>query len=187
MANNCYNNISITGDYKKLKGFSEYVLEHTDNAMLLMKNILPTKDPYESWGTNWFYIADHELGKEDLSISGDTAWGPAINLFLHLSSLFINLEFNYYYEEAGCNIAGTYVFKGGEVLEKEDSTYWKHKYKEDKIFTQELAESEILEAIDNEETKKDIKDSDYYKDAPKHIQKELFTYLNKNIHGKVKK
>jgi hypothetical protein len=78
---------------------------------------------YEVWGTKWgdcdTYIEPiTELGNgaHEVSITFQTAWGPASEGFRKVSSMFPSLMFTFTYDEEAGFFAGVEVIKGGITI-----------------------------------------------------------------------
>lgn len=74
---------------------------------------------YEMWGTKWG-DCDTEITAEGdtwLSISFNTAWGPAIAGFEQVSKLFPTLTFVLAYEEMGMGFVGATGFRNGLICD----------------------------------------------------------------------
>lgn len=78
---------------------------------------------YEKWGTKWgdrcLEIHDtyeKEDGTAVVSFQYETAWGPAEKAFLHISTLFPNIRWDFHYDEEAGFFCGNVVMRNGEIL-----------------------------------------------------------------------
>lgn len=167
MANNCYNYITVSGDKKQLQGLKEKLSNHLldeakgkDGGMLDIYKLTNWKDGdviYRLAGTKWFDV-DLQLLEDDLIISGDSAWSPALELMQMLSREFNKLHFEHDYEEAGCDFGGWAEIHNGSI-EDNPFSYWEYKFLRDYSLACEIAKDEIEYFIsDNQE--EELKDHD---------------------------
>lgn len=109
MANNCFNNIIISGDTQDLERIADMAKEGYEK---LISNF-----DHEQSGDNpkWFDISCIDLNKDELVISGDSAWRPALELFAYISERYKSIQIMYQYEEMGCDFAGYADIKNGTI------------------------------------------------------------------------
>jgi hypothetical protein len=87
----------------------------------------------DNWGTKWgiyaCYIVRENLTKKQGSVmySFDSAWSPACKIILAMSEKFPHLKFKLKYYEMGMGFKGTFVVKGGEILEDVNDKYSGHR------------------------------------------------------------
>lgn len=105
MANNCWNNIEIFGSKEELQNLEKFLLENDYHSLL------------EKFGhgdnPRWFDMLI-TLDDEDMRVSGDSAWCPALELFTDISKLF-KVKMEYYYEESGCDFGGKADISDGNI------------------------------------------------------------------------
>lgn len=131
MANNCYNYISINGNKKQIKEFSETLknlsLELKNSGTEIyarLKQEYPSDMPETDNDGRWFDMEIHEqTDEEEIIISGDSAWSPCLNLFTEISAKYKSFKIRYEYEEMGCDFSGWADIQEGEISDNE-FTYW---------------------------------------------------------------
>lgn len=147
MPNWCYNHITITGEPKSIKriGAVCQILKNSkDNSDGLFKALigLPPETDMEnyenqgwypinvSWfGTKWDVGVDfiQEIGEDQITFGGDTAWSPPINFCIELARQY-KVDIEMYYEEPGADFTGKcWVDSDGNHTE-EDYSYSAGKY-----------------------------------------------------------
>lgn len=162
MANNCYNYIKITGDKAQLKKlYKDFVLypkSGCDSGYDIYENIC---HKYGKCGNDgrWFDMDVDYQDKDEITISGDSAWCPCLEIFTKISEKFPKLSINYSYEEMGCNFSGWADIKGG-VCDDNCFTYWEG------IIKREGEEEAMFIVIENElecyETEEELIESTMY-------------------------
>ena len=126
MANNCWNNVTITGDIKQLKKIhkkfesydkTNYFTEFGDYVLGIGKIGNIPKAAY-LYGTKWW---EFEMNMENdgndayLAISGDSAWSPPIELLRSVCKHF-KVHAHIEYEEPGCDFGGeTFIEEDGSM------------------------------------------------------------------------
>jgi hypothetical protein len=125
MANNNYNYIEITGDKKQLnKLYKDLVLDPKSgcNSGFDIYGNLCIK--YGKFGNDarWFDMDVH-FEENGISISGDSAWCPCLEIFTKISEKFPKLAIKYSYEEMGCDFSGWANIENG-VCDDNCFTYW---------------------------------------------------------------
>jgi len=183
MANNCYNFITICGNEKEISEFSK-LLELTpenkqENGIEIYENLITEfcegKLEFFDGNSRWFDIEQQEgQDKNNIVLSGDSAWNPALKLFTKISERYPSFEIRYEYEESGNDFAGFANISKGNC-EDNCFPYW-----EGVIKTQGESEAVVM-VIQNElsgyETKKELKESDMFKSFSKENKKEILTYF----------
>lgn len=178
MANNCYNYVVATGDREQLKALSDKLKAHilNDNVynhatgmldLWKLTNCKDNEDIYAKAGTKWWDV-DIETNEDEVIISGDSAWSPALELIQHLSIEFNKLHFEFDYEEAGCDFGGWAEIQNRD-LEDNSFTYWEYKFKRDYALAYEQARDEIkyflddnqADELENHDIKKYMKKKDF--------------------------
>ena len=152
MPNWCYNSIVISGDSQKLKRVSAViqVLKNSkdeDKKNNLFQSLigLPPETDMEDYvnqgwyptninwfGTKWDVGLDfvQEVTKDQIILSGETAWSPPINFCIQLATQY-GVKVEMYYEEPGCDFTGKcWVDEDGNHTE-EDYTYSEGRYRFD--------------------------------------------------------
>lgn len=190
MANNCYNYIHVEGrkeEILKLKNkFSNNLLEKDkgrDGGMLDLVSLTNWKegcDIYKLAGTKWFDVDIEQTDDETLIISGDTAWSPALELFVMLSKEFQALKITYDYEESGCDFGGWAEISNGEI-EDNSYTFWEYKFKRDYSFACEIAVDEIKYLIED-----GLESEIQSHSIARHISKKDLKEIVKDIKNKLK-
>lgn len=172
MANYCYNTIEITGKEIDLKNFMEKFTQSIEKEHLLFEKILgynpyeKGKDVYQECGTKCFtpYIDNNEV--DFISMSGDSAWSPPIELFVKLSKTY-HLKIEMQFEEMGCEFGGNAIIENGNLLEDNYYDYWEWKFLCNYDSTREQVFNDEFEwIIEDVETTEDLTDLD------------CFSYLN---------
>jgi hypothetical protein len=110
MANWCSNNVTFTGDEANLNNFQrllEKTIEiqesHGNGEMLVgLEGVL---DGYMFW------IQTTDTG----IISFESRWNPIPQDMVRIAQLF-DLEFEYEYEESGCDLYGKYTYENGMLM-----------------------------------------------------------------------
>jgi Ferredoxin-like domain in Api92-like protein len=149
MANNCNNYITISGNKTEIKALYDLISDEvTANGYDKYTSLLSV---YEK-GTNdpkWFDIYATLEDENQLTISGDTAWCPALEVFTEISKLNPSFKIHYEYEEGGCDFAGYADIKEG-VITDNCFTYWKGLIATDKAHALDYAITNQLEDFENE-------------------------------------
>ena len=162
MANNCNNYISIKGNETEIKEFYQLLqLDKTkgqDKGNDIYQNLLSVfgKDGNDS---KWFDVDVHEFQENEITISGDTAWAPSLELFTKISEKYQSFVIRYEYDEMGCDFAGYAEIEQGNC-NNNCFTYWDGKIKtvdEDSALEEVL--SNELECFENVE---ELQESDMY-------------------------
>ena len=154
MANNCDNRVEISGDPENLKKLYEKLKVndslHLENYATLFESV----DDNYSWGSKWQHLdVDYYEGEDNMTILGDSAWGPAIGLWEKISKDYqCNIELKY--SEPGINIAGVFTWENGETISEEEMTYMEYLYHYDNDYFYDEVEyqseySSLEEVIDN--------------------------------------
>jgi hypothetical protein len=170
MANNCLNELKISGHPFLMKEFMDsYTNEgHFDFAKitpmpsdeeLLSMGTNSYNWAIENWGQKWYIDqADWEDWDDSFySAVFDTAWGPCTPVILKLIELCPGLDFTFEYYEPGCAFLGWIYASGGEVYDdyeisysESPEAYWYHMF--DKEYESYDWLSEHVEDLFNDET-----------------------------------
>mgnify|MGYP001297521300 CR=1 FL=1 len=153
MAYNCYNNIEITGSKKQLKDFKNLLMINLIDGKYL--NLVELSDKkaeeslYDSAGTRYMEVTI-DFQEDTIFITGDSAWTPALELFIKLSIKFPDLIIVYDYEEIGCDFGGWAEIKNGDI-DNNIYSYWEYKFKRDYEEALLEARHEIEYIVENDE------------------------------------
>ena len=162
MANNCSNYISITGSSKEIKKLAKEITK--EDAYL----ILCSKYGKPQGGPGWFTFDNVEVDESFITISGDSAWCPALDLFTKISEKYPSIEIEYEYEEGGSDFAGTASISQG-ICTDNCQTYWKGKVGNDYDHALECA----MESLDGFESEEELMESDMVLAFKEEDQEEL--------------
>lgn len=138
MANHCYNFITINGDEKEIKEFSNLLkIDQTkgQDSLDIYENIKADFETFQE-DAKWFDIYINDEDETCIILSGDSAWCPALELFTAISKKYQSFEIRYEYEEMGYDFSGWADINKGECLDNCFS-YWEGKIKI-------LGETEVL-------------------------------------------
>ena len=183
------NYIQITGDKTEIKEFSEMLKPDTSQGQTdidIYENLF-TEFERQREDARWFSIDVHEyefidIGKKDekeeIIISGDSAWCPCLGLFTKISERFKSFHIRYEYEEAGCDFAGYANITDGNCDDNMFS-YWKG------IIATQGETDALDQVLSNEmecyETEEELIESDMYLAFSDEIKKEILeSYKNSN-------
>ena len=152
MANNCWNSIYIEGSEIEIESFRSE-LQQGYGTLLGIFN-----EGNIGENARWFEM-DVEIEHEWISITGDSAWHPSLDLFTEISKKYPSFEIKYSYEEPGCNFAGWADISNG-TLHDNCFGYWEGIVERD---GEEEAYSMITEfEIDCFESEDELRESDMY-------------------------
>ena len=154
MANNCWNHVTLTGDEKKLNlligklnaykdttyftEWGDYILgvgEIGDTPEVFEKRHV---DTYYNYGTKWWdfevddLYLDNKTGQCDLTITGDSAWSPPIELIEQICKKY-KLTAEMEYEEGGMDFAGKLKIDKNGIQFHEEMSSHEYRYKDDII------------------------------------------------------
>ena len=165
MANNCYNYIQIEGNEQEIKELFGLLQIDTKNGNDSGCDVyLNLKETFKEYGTfsndgEGFDIDVQLNSNEDLTISGDSAWCPCLELFTAISEKYQSFNIRYEYEEMGCDFAGWAEIGQGNCNDNE-FTYWKG------IFEMRGEEETKTYIIENElecyETEEELTEADFF-------------------------
>jgi hypothetical protein len=137
MANHCYNHIIISGwkDEAELKAFTDWLDSYKSFEFFTLwgLNLLEgstkkklsqdekkygVNTAYSDWsyqfGTIWFGF-NYEVDEDTVTLSGDSAWSPPVELFENYSLKCPHLDIHMFYEECGLEIGGDIDIKEGNI------------------------------------------------------------------------
>ncbi len=128
MANNCWNHAVLSGDKAALDEIQErfskygdfnYFIEFGD--YVLKKEVATSADDYYFYGTKWWEI---EMERTDvtLTISGDSAWSPPLELLRQISEVY-NVTIEGEYNESGMDFAGFFTCEDGNLNDNEMTSF----------------------------------------------------------------
>lgn len=116
MANNCNNYITISGNQKDIAAISKLISNAGGNPYReLMRTI---KNDELGNDAKWFDMGVLDIDDDnEITISGDSAWSPSLELFTKISEMFPNVKIRYEYSEGGCDFAGWADIENGECTD----------------------------------------------------------------------
>jgi len=178
MANNCYNFIQIEGSKKEIKAFLKLLKKDESKGQNsgydIYQNLIHDFGKFGN-DARWFDIDVQELNETEISIAGDSAWCPCLEIFTSISEKYQSFIIRYEYDEMGCDFAGFAEISQGNCNDNCFS-YW-----EGIIASQ--GESDAMEMVINNElgcyeTKEELIESDMYNAFSKEHQKEILENYN---------
>ena len=178
MANNCYNFIQIEGSKKEIKAFLKLLKKDESKGQNsgydIYQNLIHDFGKFGN-DARWFDIDVQELNETEISIAGDSAWCPCLEIFTAISEKYQSFIIRYEYDEMGCDFAGFAEISQGNCNDNCFS-YW-----EGIIASQ--GESDAMEMVINNEldcyeTKEELIESDMYNAFSKENQKEILENYN---------
>lgn len=149
MANNCYNYTKVYGKKEVLDKIEEKFNKYKDHDYLVLwgdmvlnkeveRNI---KDDYNYYNTRWWDFSIERDDDESMTISGDSAWSPPLQLLQELTEVY-DVVVEGSYEEPGMDFAGDYKCEKGEI-EDNEMTCWEYRLKEDRQYAIECLLEDI--------------------------------------------
>jgi hypothetical protein len=177
MANNCWNYATISGDKLALDEIQErfskygdfnYFIEFGD--YVLKKETKTSTDDYYLYGTKWWDFNIDERTDLSLTISGDSAWSPPLELLRQISEVY-NVTIEGEYNECGMDFGGFFVCEDG-CLEDREMTYFEYQLETDREWA-------INEIIDNLEDCDEEFDEDEYPQLTQDEKEYIKQQLNK--------
>lgn len=181
MANNCNNWITLNGNVSEIKEFSKLleIGEKQENGYDIYANLCNEFGKSENDG-RWFDIDVSKNNENEITISGDSAWCPCLDLFTKISEKYPSFGIHYEYEEPGCDFAGFADISQGNCNDNQ-FTYWKGKAANDYDYAFQSAFEDVYSFYENDETEEDFIDSDLYKTFKPKEQKELLEEFRRII------
>lgn len=177
MANYCYNHAIVYGKKEVLDEIEEKFNKYTDydylvrwGDMVLNKEVERVIKDDNYYGTRWWdFSIDRNYDDDSMTISGDSAWAPPLQLLQDLTEVY-DVVVDGSYEEPGMDFAGEFKCEKGEI-EDIEMTYWEYRLKDDRQYAIECL-LEDLECCDWEFDTKDYpgltgKEIDYIKEQIK--------------------
>lgn len=123
MANHCWNSIVITGETSTIKNLFDELTQNQNGFEMYQK----LKDIYSGGeigdDAKWFDMFVTLDNENEISITGDSAWGPCLDLFVEISKKYSSVDIEYYYEEQGFDFIGNAYIKDGYIKD-ECYSYW---------------------------------------------------------------
>ena len=125
MANHCYNYITV-GNWNNLEEMENFVdwLGHYQDFNYLSDWVESLLDE-EFWiksdevgykyGSRWFDFTVDFFESEVVTVYGDSAWSPLLDLFVQYSLQCPHLIIEYFYEESGNDIGGDVDIQNGQI------------------------------------------------------------------------
>lgn len=136
MANHCWNEVTIRGSEETLDKlealFANY--EQHDYFKDFGNSFFPEDQHADDnpYGTKWWDFNIERDNTNVLSIAGDSAWSPPIQLIAQISEEYtVTCTLKFY--ETGMDFAGTYEWLSGALMVMEDVNCAQHFYTEDGI------------------------------------------------------
>lgn len=178
MANNCYNYITIEGNATEIKEFSALLKLETEkgqeNGFDIYSNL---RTEFGVFGNDakWFDIDIQETEEENITISGDSAWCPSLELLTKISERYQSFEIRYEYDEMGCDFSGWAEIGQGNCNDNQFE-YWKGLFEmrgEDELLHQ-VIENE-LDCYDSEE---ELQEADFFSLFTEENQAEILENWN---------
>jgi hypothetical protein len=128
MANNCDNRLEISGEPENLKKLYEKLKSNNTLHLENYPTIFESVEENYSWGSKWQQLdVDYYEGEDNMTIMGDSAWGPAIGLWKKVSKDY-QLAIELTYSEPGGDIAGVMSWEDGELIDEKEMTYMEYLY-----------------------------------------------------------
>lgn len=132
MANHCYNYARFEGSKEDILKASQAIIkakESDDDCLWweTYKKVFGDKydyaseDVYKEFGSKWF-DCNVDVDIDWMTLSGDSAWSPALPFFQKLCETF-NLSCSADYEESGCDFGGWWECSNGTVTRDETTTF----------------------------------------------------------------
>lgn len=167
MANNCWNYAVLLGNKAVLDEIQERFSKYDDfnyfiefGDYVLKKEVATSKDEYYLYGTKWWQFNIDERTDNTLTISGDSAWSPPLELLRQISEVY-NVTIEGEYNECGMDFGGFFYCEDGN-LEDREMTYFEYQLESDREWA-------ITDLIDNQLDWDEEFDEDAY---PQLTQKE---------------
>jgi hypothetical protein len=147
MANNCWNYAVLSGDKAVLDDIQERFSKYDDfnyfihfGDYVLKKETQTNTDDYYLYGTKWWQFNIDERTDNTMTISGDSAWSPPLELLRQISEVY-NVTIEGEYNECGMDFGGFFYCEDG-CLEDNEMTYFEYQLESDREWA-------INEVIDN--------------------------------------
>lgn len=136
MANNCWNEITITGNPSTLKKIEEKftliqegILNYKNYSKLFDTDVSDVVD--DEWGPKWF-TPTIVMNEGKLVITGDSAWMPPVPL-IELISEEWGVDCQLKYDEPAQDFAGIINWESGDMIHNQTYTSWEYKFLTDNI------------------------------------------------------
>jgi len=182
MANNCDNHVTFTGKkedietlYQRFQKYdeSEYFTHFAEMVLGEPLSDISTSDWSYSYGTKWWDF-ELELGLEhnELTVSGDSAWSPPLQLIAEITKVFkVRAEGSYY--EPGMDFAGNYTAEDG-ALEDNELTCFEY----DLLSDRNYAIGRLIEDINDETYELEYAEGEFKKYLTEDEWNEVLTETN---------
>lgn len=148
MANNCWNYAVLSGDKAALDEIQERFSKYNDFNYFIhfgdyvLKKETPTNtEEYYLYGTKWWDFNIDERTDNTMTISGDSAWSPPLELLRQISEVY-DVEIEGEYSESGCDFGGFFYCEDG-CLDDNQMTYFEYQLESDREWA-------ITDLIDNQ-------------------------------------
>jgi hypothetical protein len=126
MPNLCDNFLKITGNEKDLAKLQTYFIKNEGGFDLNFARL--EKEAGRELDTRFFIVSSKKLKDNLLTIDADTAWSPALEPFVYLTSILPSLVIDYSYYEGGMGLLGRAEIESGnlsnEAFEYGSLEYW---------------------------------------------------------------
>lgn len=175
MANYCWNYAVISGDKAVLDEIQERFSKYDDFNYFthfgdyVLKKETPTNiEEYYLYGTKWWEFDVNERTDSTLTISGDSAWSPPLELLRQISEVY-NVEIEGEYAESGMGFAGFFTCEDG-CLNDNEMTYFEYELESDR----EYAIDNLIDMLS--ELGEDLNEDEYpqlTKEEKKYIKEQL--------------
>jgi len=181
MANNCYNYIDIKGNAEDIKSLSELLKKDEskgqDSGTDIYMNLVHDFGDFDS-DAKWFDIYVDNETETALTITGDSAWCPCLELFTEISKKFPSLVIRYEYDEMGADFSGWADIENGNCVDHE-FTYWKGQL-------EIRGESGLMEHILSSEvacyeTEEELREADFFSLVSAESQAEILEAFNEQV------
>lgn len=151
MANWCSNTIHFTGDEKNIKTLTrlfEKTIEVQEKTRLgqILYSLEGVADGY------MFDISINETETDSLSITFESKWSPLPDDMLRIAQ-FLNVDFEYTYDESGMELYGKCIYSDGELrsveLDQEQIDSCKYPCEEPDEDYQEIDYDKLYDLLDS--------------------------------------
>ena len=181
MANNCYNYIDIKGNAEDIKSLSELLKKDEsrgqDSGCDIYMNLIHVFGDFGN-DAKWLDIYVDNETETSLTITGDSAWCPCLELFTAISKKFPSLVIRYEYEEMGCDFSGWADIENGECTDH-CFDYWEGQL-------EMRGEDDMMEGIlGNEiacyETEEELREAGFFNLVSAESQAEILEAFNEQV------
>ena len=139
MANYCWNYAVLSGGKAALDEIQERFSKYNDFNYFIhfgdyvLKKETPTNtEEYYLYGTKWWDFNVDERTDVTMTISGDSAWSPPLELLRQMSEVY-NITIEGEYAESGMDFAGFFTCEDG-CLNDNEMTYFEFQLEGDRDY-----------------------------------------------------